>query len=90
MTFKTATISSAISTISFNDENQTVSISFNSRPDNVYEYAVNDYEMIKDEILEIIDANASGNDSRSLGSYVSRLMKSDNLELISAQFLNRD
>jgi hypothetical protein len=84
MTFKTATISSAISAISFNDVNKTVSISFNSRPDNVYEYVVSDYEMIKDEILEIIDANASGNDTRSLGSYVSRLLKSDSLELVSA------
>ena len=83
-TFQTATISSAISTISFNDDNQMISISFNSRPDSVYEYTVSDYENIKDDIMGIIDHNASGGNSRSLGSYVSNLLKSDNMNLQTA------
>jgi hypothetical protein len=82
-TFNTATISEAISTISFDDDNSMISISFNSRPENVYAYTVSDYESIKEDIMNIIDVKASGGE-RSLGSYVSRLMKSDNLELVSA------
>ena len=77
-------ISTAIVSISFNDESKTVSVAFTSNPEKVYIYAVSSgFDVIKNVTKKIIETKASGDSTVSLGRYYNALINSDVLQLQS-------